>query len=316
MSYGVVSWVEHHALEYWNIILQNENGFGLIMFENKGPTHYDVSALVMTFPGPRLVHHATNGRTTLITHQQAKNLIKSDEPHHIHSLVLDRDAWRPEACPICFEPYLKSQMEKLVPCNHHVCKECLTTMFRVKVQDDLHSHRDNPFRCPIASCRHGLTINGCVKHYLTPALMERVRAWIKDIKHPLCYSLPNCLSCKGRNTMRKETIDSALVYCDACQKRWCEWCLKRIRKTQQVHANDDCDASQVIHFCERYLAAGPQARQRCDEKYPWMKVYAPSRMDRDGAEAWLKQNNGQQCPVCKTGVERIQGCFHIHCVCG
>lgn len=305
MSYAVCNWLENHALDYWNIVLRNEEGFGLLLLNDRGPTHYDITTVVMSFPGPRLVQHSTNGRTKQVTLSQ---VMQANAKNRIHPMVLERSAWQPQACPICLEPYLVSQMEQ-ISCGHYVCLDCFTSFVTFKVEE-IQTYRENPFRCPLDTCRQGLTINGCVKKYLTPTQMVCVRDWIKDIKHPRCYSLPDCLSvrCKGRKSMRKLSIDSALIYCDVCQKRWCEWCLKRLRR-DETHTNDECDASQVIRFCQRYLAAGAKARDRCLEKYPWMKLYAPSRMDRDGAEAWLKQNDGQQCPVCKSGVERVAGCF-------
>uniref|UniRef100_A0A7S3P4X4 RING-type domain-containing protein n=1 Tax=Amphora coffeiformis TaxID=265554 RepID=A0A7S3P4X4_9STRA len=309
MSYAVCAWMEHYAWDFFHLTHDEQNGYTVRTLADAGPTHYGTRTIVMSFPGPKLVQHLPNGRTQAV--KDAADVVQ-EAPGWIHPVVLKRDVWLPEQCPICLEAFLKGDM-KQTKCGHYVCEDCLTVYLRFKVEE-IYTHRDNPFRCPITNCRQGLNITKFVQTYLTESLMGRVCAWMKDLKHPVCHSLPHCLSCKRNNTMRKEAIDSDIIYCDACNKRWCEWCLKRVKGS--VHESKDCDASTCVYFCERYLAASDQARAKAEAKWPWIKVYAPSRLERDGAEAWLKANNGQQCPVCKVAVERSEGCFHMHCMCG
>lgn len=197
------------------------------------------------------------------------------------------------------------------------CRECLELYLANKVEE-VNTHRDNPFRCPLPSCRRGLPVIGFVKNYLTASHMEKVRQWYKDLKQPPCYALPDCLassSCGRPGRMRQESVDSLTVFCEACNRRWCEWCLQKLT-SGQGHGTSDCDAGLCIQWCQRYAAASPSARAACVAKWPWMPIYAQVRLERDSAAVWLKQNDGQQCPVCQTGVERSEGCFHMHCICG
>jgi hypothetical protein len=63
------------------------------------------------------------------------------------------------------------------------------------------------------------------------------------------------------------------------------------------------------------LAASDEAKNRCLEKWPFMQVYAKSRVPDPEAIQWIKQH-GQVCPGCQTGIERSEGCFHMSCKCG
>ena len=143
--------------------------------------------------------------------------------------------------------------------------------------------------------------------------MDKVRVWIKDLKQPPCYSLPQCLkkTCMGK--MRKEEVDSYLIFCERCGGRWCELCLKRA-PVGKPHG--DClEETTVVQFCERYLSANDRAKERCERRWPWIKLYAKSRVHDIAVVQWMRAN-GQICPGCKTGVERTEGCFHMSCQCG
>ena len=51
---------------------------------------------------------------------------------------------------------------------------------------------------------------------------------------------------------------------------------------------------------------------KCEEMYPWIVAYSRGVQDDFGVTAWLLEN-GQSCPNCAAGVERIEGCFHMTC---
>jgi hypothetical protein len=337
MSYSVCNWVEHHAMDYFcGSIAYERDGFCFTVFADPGPTFYDVESLVITTTptGPaKLVKHLPNGRRTQRTDPSTEFSQQQHqaEEGQIHPIVLNKDAWYPRKCAICLDSYLLEEMETTT-CGHAFCKPCLSLYLSHKVEE-IQTHRDNPFRCPLPSCRMGLQIVGCVKQYLSNEKMDQVRAWYKDLKHPTSLALPNCISkaCSRNGTMRKESVDSIVVQCEACQKRWCEWCLKKLESDEAhhlpgIHHHDDhhdndndtniCDATLCVQFCQRYLTASPQARAACEAKWPWIAIYARSRIDLDMASTWLTKNHGQICPVCKNGVERSEGCFHIHCTCG
>ena len=47
----------------------------------------------------------------------------------------------------------------------------------------------------------------------------------------------------------------------------------------------------------------------------WIKEYASSREMDASASLWVKEF-ASICPNCKNAIERSDGCFHMHCVCG
>ena len=93
----------------------------------------------------------------------------------------------------------------------------------------------------------------------------------------------------------QRSIDSYLVFCEACNGKWCELCLKRlpdvdscppknkgknnkgkqklIKKTvPSMDVCKDCKAERTAKFCQRYLKASDEAKRSCEEKFPWIKV--------------------------------------------
>ena len=180
-------------------------------------------------------------------------------------------------------------------------------------------YRTNPFMCPVVDCRHSLPIIGFVKRYLPSDEMDKVRKWIKDMKYPPCFSLDRCLhtkTCGAFESMRRVTKDSTHIYCDQCNKHWCELCLKRLNEDgtddQEGSHKDRCQDTVAWTFCKRYLAASDNQKQACEAKYPWIVSYAHAREHDGDAMTWILQN-GQVCPNCSNGVERIAGCFHMQC---
>jgi hypothetical protein len=169
-------------------------------------------------------------------------------------------------------------------------------------------------------CRQDLPIVGFVKKFLSEQDMERVRKWNKDLKFPPCFSLDRCLSpsCAALESMRRRPNVKSNVYCDICDKTWCEFCLKRIREDDTTLATrssshlEICDGATALTFCQRYLAASDHQKQKCREKYPWIVSYAHSRAFDGEAMLWILKN-GQCCPNCQTGIERSEGCFHMQC---
>jgi hypothetical protein len=73
-----------------------------------------------------------------------------------------------------------------------------------------------------------------------------------------------------------------------------------------------CEIQQMNKFCRRYLRASDEMKLKCEEMYPWIVAYSRGVQDDFGVTAWLLEN-GQSCPNCAVGVERIEGCFHMTC---
>ena len=308
LSYSVCMFVEHHALEFFPRLLENGEHI-LVLFDDGGPTFYDLPTIIADptsaniFPVKR---QYPNGSTEII------NELSSNETKYIFPLLMLGREWLPIQCPICFDT-ISPQQAATISCNHSFCRSCISTYLRIKVEELSSENPSNPFTCPLPECRHGMKIVGCVKQFLPLPLMDKVRQWYKDVKNPPCWSLTACLKrdCNG-GVLRKEAVDSCIAYCELCDGQWCELCLKRAARG---HEENECRQEVCLKFCERYLFASEAAKERCEEKWPWIKVYAKSRIHDLTMINWI-QSNGQVCPQCRTGIERIEGCFHMKCKCG
>jgi hypothetical protein len=126
-----------------------------------------------------------------------------------------------------------------------------------------------------------------------------------------------------------------LVYCESCETTWCELCLVRVyddfeykpvrtnkkQLSQKDKAQEDhtisnhkynCQPQSILRFCRRYMAATNDIKEVCEAKYPWIASYSQF-CQHDGAALLYILENGQRCPNCSNGVERIEGCFHMKC---
>ena len=175
-----------------------------------------------------------------------------------HSLIHFWKDLYTTTCPICLDDSVLYSEGIVLPfCQHYSCRDCFGMYLKYKVKD-LKEYRTNPFVCPVETCKRELPILGYCKQYLSPEDMDAVRAWYHDLKHPPCWSLDRCLAIKtcgalgsmrrrkgsiattttttsGGNNKKGQTksqttpsYDSHLVYCEECQKTWCELCLKRV----------------------------------------------------------------------------------------
>ena len=355
ISYSVCNFVQHKALEFfprlWETSNHNNNNSNiiealqdcdLIEFQDEGPAFYDVPTLATFSTVKRLLplqRQYPNGAKEL---QHDTSKLSRKEQTLIVPLIVNWKQWMPIECPICFDT-VPSWEAVIVSCDHGFCKSCLTTYLRIKA-DEIHSENaKNPFVCPLNQCRQGMKIKKCVQQFLTEDLMDKVKAWYKDIQNPPSYVLDQCLKKECSNTvLRKEAVDSYIMSCEKCQGRWCELCLQRAPKSKQHHPlkratngskqpprqrqeqllEDDhfatpglCKAEECVAFCERYLSAGDAAKQKCETKWPWIKHYAKSRIHDESIHDWVR-SNAQTCPGCKAGIERLEGCFHMSCQCG
>ncbi|KAL7574423.1 hypothetical protein ACA910_015798 [Epithemia clementina (nom. ined.)] len=285
---------------------------------------------------PTELHWTTEGTTS-------KQFHDDDDHHHrqwwLHPCILQHEKWLPRSCPICLDDQFVLQDMVVLDCHHHVCRDCFAQYAAIQVQEISNYRRlkDNPFTCPIPNCRQGMRVMKTVKPFLSAADMQRVRAWYFDLKNPVSTFLPQCLDCEGGGVMRKTERDAFCVSCQTCGVRRCEYCIERLgssktkgksnNKTNRDHHQDaskfmdhlstTCKGAQTLKLARRYWRADKELQQRCEAKYPWIKVYAKARVGSVLAiREWLNKNEGQVCPSCSHGVVREEGCFHIRCGCG
>lgn len=192
--------------------------------------------------------------------------------------------WCMVQCPICYDDIRVQDAKELIPCRHYFCYECMT-MYAQTIKDDLKLQQTNPFICPIMSCSREIKIIACIKPLLSKEEMDSVRVWIKNVKNPLSTILSVCPRpidrCGAKNSMRKTTLDSSIVYCDVCNIHWCELCLTKIKNPPQkgastnqkipvynnynsndhyevydIYGNNNeghvCDPYKVLMLCQKY----------------------------------------------------------------
>ena len=335
-SYAVCDYLDHYALDYFRVIHLDTEGYTLVLFEQPATWHgtHSVDSLVLdplsVTNDAILMRHCSDGtrkptsKAVLWPGSNSDNFDPSTSFQWLHPCILQHHQWFPHECPICFDSFVHSEMVTL-DCRHKVCKDCFTMFVSIQVDDIQQYRRESPFRCPVAECRQNIRIMATVKPYLTNVKMDRVRAWIKDIKHPVCKLLPHCLDCSAQNSMRKEEIDGFAIACDRCSVRRCELCVYKLKKRGSGNANiapveqhlSECTGMETLKFARRYLRAAPEIKAQCEAKYSWIKTWAEVRVESIMAiNEWLKEKEGQVCPVCSYGVVREVGCFHIHCHCG
>jgi RING-type zinc-finger/IBR domain, a half RING-finger domain len=322
LSFDVCEYCEHHAIikyDPWPIF-HREDPFRMIRLPDITDSLYHVNHGALMHPhqeARKLPPSANRGNVI-----DATMLVKRKRPASVEAYARQAliDEWKQlytTECPICFDT--KAYADGVVlPCHHFACEECLASLLHFKVTE-LSMYRTNPFMCPVVDCRHALPIIGFVKKYLPTNEMDMVRKWIKDMKYPPCFSLDRCLrtkTCGAFESMRRVTKDSTNIYCDQCNKHWCELCLKRLNEDgtddQEGSHKERCQDTIAWTFCKRYLAASDNQKQACEVRYPWIVSYAHAREHDGDAMTWILQN-GQVCPTCSNGVERIEGCFHMQC---
>jgi IBR domain, a half RING-finger domain/Zinc finger, C3HC4 type (RING finger) len=258
-----------------------------------------------------------------------------------YSQMTLRDNWKRHysvTCKICFDFLRLAVAVELIPCGHAFCFECISTYVQFRVQDLNGNNSRSPFTCPIDECRIPMQMENCVQPLLSDRDRDKVHDWDKDRQTPPCWSIDRCFSkdCNAVGTIRythppilpqkmmlkeqdslppivgTEMFDSNYqVFCDSCGLVWCELCLCKLNKKKNQHSSK-CDPTQVVQFCQRYLTSSETLQRKCEQRYPWLQIYAKSRASDSTAAQWVYQN-AQICPTCSIGIEKTEGCNHMLC---
>ena len=113
-------------------------------------------------------------------------------------------------------------------------------------------------------------------------------------------------------------MNNIMVFCNTCGKAYCELCLNKNDDKSCIvqHGQHSCDETNILKLCRRYKHAKEEIKIKAEEKWHWLKEYASAREDDLSLSLWVSQN-ASSCPTCRAGIERIEGCFHMHCtLCG
>jgi hypothetical protein len=303
-AYPVCDFLEHEALQFFPTDHQDEaSGYSMIMLPPIKENSFLHNVGNYLNPAGQYEDKEDDNNGMSIEAYAKRALIERWKFHYTFD------------CAICMDTCSFGDGFEIT-CQHSFCSECISMYVKYKVAD-IATFRENPFTCPIEDCRKPMLVVGCAKKLLDEEEMAKVRLWYKNLKQPPCWALDRCLSkkCSAMNSMRR--IDNHpwtfQVFCDECGVTWCELCVRRIKDGDH---DKSCNQKEILQFCRRYLKATDELKEKCETLYPWIKTYAYSRAHHDSeALKWVSEN-GQTCPVCLTGVERIEGCFHMRCPCG
>jgi hypothetical protein len=343
LSFNVCEFIEHQAVSYFNFVHRDEvSGYSCILFDEADqtetpPTIPPEEALEKVYSGyPHLASQVSSSpwkksklyATTYANHSRRTPKGKSNarpssniDEYAIQTIQQQWTKWLNFECPICFDTLNGAEGVEL-PCRHFLCKEC-TRMYIQSKLSELHLYRQSPFICPLEQCKQGMKI----KSGAYPLSDEEVRIiedWKFNLSYPKTHVLSICPRKKCQSSdMRRASTDTneTMVFCNSCQKAFCELCVKIYKDTieESIHTHKDhiCNEALILKLCRRYNHASEEIKCKADEKWHWLKEYALNLASSKGntlARLWVSEN-ASQCPTCRTGIERIEGCFHMHCTC-
>ncbi|KAJ3305334.1 hypothetical protein HDV03_001627 [Kappamyces sp. JEL0829] len=217
-------------------------------------------------------------------------------------------------CPICFDriPYSDGYV---LDCGHYSCSSCIQTYCSSQMKSLWELPGKWPFACYIVACRARIADS-----FLEPFLSATEQTYFTDWwenklwkgKHLGLPSIAMCprQKCHGTNMVRVKCT-SPLVYCQDCEWTWCERCLGKVQDGHPM-----CDESRVLLMCSAYSTKSDPERAKLQALHPWLGPYLAWKAADDSAVwEWCRQY-ASICPSCGIGVEKTDGCHHIHCVCG
>lgn len=336
LSFSVCNFVEHEVMEFFETIDSIMHGFSAIVFRAELFGYYEMTSWESKCmdSGDTTQHDNTGTEKKLDVRSVHDIRLRKKLPTHTPSIhkfarqALKRN-WKQfyeYTCPICFSPETCDKGVEL-PCDHFYCKECIGTYVKVII-DGIQMHRTNPFICPITECKANMNVFGspCKEIRSCDILTEEQRdvltLWRKDIEYPPSTVLTTCpLSSCGATGMRmlNNHKSNTFVKCETetCGAVFCELCLKRIKRNKVgFDHREECDETTVLKLLKRYQRASPEIQAKCDDRLKWIRDYASSREIDASLALWL-QEFASVCPNCKNGIERSDGCFHMHCItCG
>lgn len=325
-TYEIIQLCEHELLNFWEGIHQTDD-YRLILLPPKMDNLYHSNFGIEIHPRNEAIQQQqqTQKQHKQKQHSETSKSHSTAQEYVQHALLHCWPKMYQSQCPICFDTRRCDEGTTL-PCGDFFCQDCFPVYLHVKVTE-LSEYRQNPFLCPVQGCRAELCIETIIKPYISKENVQLIERWKRDLEIPPCYLLDRCpsKSCSTNTTIKKDKDDyyimrrsnndvkNKFIFCEVCEKEWCELCMRRIHKgvTRAEH-KEVCEMQMMLKFCRRYLCASDEMKHKCEEMYPWICNYSRGVQEDVGVLSWLLEN-GQNCPNCSVGVERISGCFHMTC---
>lgn len=342
-SFAVCQWIEYQSFGFFDIVSKNEHEIdpvimvvSLLKQDMNDHSFLENMKRLEELPfkhwrlSEQFQYAAAKNRQVTMPFERASTFERSNnQPNNALECAVNGfisahwKEWVTIECPICYDVIPVCEAKELFPCRHYYCWDCIS-MYSKTIVTELRAQRCNPFICPLPTCRRDIKIVQCIKALLTAEEMDTVREWYKNITNPLSNILQMCprKKCGVRDKMRRVNMDSSIVCCGECGIHWCELCLARVPcKTKGsnkhiknmkydglVHELAECDPSQVLQVCHRYRETkSEKIKERCEERWPWIREYAIARVQDVEAMQWIRENGCTLCPTCKTLIERTEG---------
>lgn len=323
MSFSICDFIEHQALDFFNIVHRDDAlGYSAIFFKDEirytNVEQQQSSWKHSKFFDVMFTTRKMNDETlSQITGGDTKGSGGLDQ-YAKRTIQLHWKKLFSFECPICFDTE-KCDDGTEFPCQHFVCKTCAEMYIKTKMSE-LSMYRHSPFICPIVSCKEGIKIQSG-DYPISGEDRKEIMKWKYNITYPKTTMLSQCPRkvCKSTDMRRaSSSLHETLVFCNTCKKAFCELCIKRFddRECKWDHETHECDERHILKLCRRYKNAKDEIKLKAEEKWHWLKEYAERREEDLSACLWVREN-ASRCPNCRTAIERIAGCFHIHCTsCG
>ncbi len=339
LSFSVCDFIEHQAIAFFNIVHKDDTlGYSAILFDAEEMNDNNVicvasekSSAAETRNESVLLNSSWNNSNTYRTKHtlEKREVATKTFSVPLHPSTLDDYArqtiqnhwkqWIYFECPICFDKFKCDGGGVELPCRHFLCRTC-AELYIQSICSELNLHRESPFICPIISCKQGMKIKSC-NYPISDENMNAIHKWKFDLTYPKAFMLSTCprKSCRAKNIRRASAaLSEKMVFCGACNKAFCEICLNKYgdRECKNDHDFHNCDERPALRLCRRYRNATNEIKLKADERWHWLKDYAHARDDDISAKLWITEN-ASSCPRCRQAIERIEGCFHMHCtLCG
>jgi hypothetical protein len=209
------------------------------------------------------------------TDEETRKLIESLMAEDRKRLQVEAES-KEYDCPICFDNFTIERMFVLDNCFHKYCRDCLSDMMHVKINEGIVTE----IKCPDPNC--GAVIDHVeIKRLVDVELYKKyedftLNAALSTIEGLRWCPKPGCgnamIGSSDRPLMHCSNEECRFTFCFNCKEEW--------------HADSTC------------------------EQYQQWKL-ENSEADARMAE-WAK-NNAKACPKCQCYIEKNGGCNHMTC---
>jgi len=248
----------------------------------------------------------------------------------------------PVSCPICCEERVEEGGALILPaCSHSFCVECFTRYLEVQIGQGNADNIICPFICAAAASSGSDTLSigkqcnapvgmDVLHEIMTPEKYERLMqqkesAFVRknaDYHHCITPDCTNIVLCKIVNDDGARICDCfkcGHTSCLTCGARpfhvgkTCEdWREERTRK-KAAHLRTVARNQQQFGS---YLARPDPDRTRASEETKYDFEFGSVDTDNDPDGFGNALQNVKRCRRCGNGVELLEGCLKMKCICG